>query len=448
MESKCLEVYSSYDKAQEKSLKQINTNPKYKFYKQLYFTVGDEDQFMSYCDVNSIIQREGVVNTFRYIFYKFKKGLFIQIKNNKLTTLLPFTNAYYRNEWSHLLKFNTTRFKSWNDLFSRVCELDGYKFRESRVNKFKNSWYAVNGIFRYEFPPTDNETGTSVFVHMIEELCKKRTIPDCEFFINRKDYPLLTKDKTESCEAIFGQETPLKSHSYSNYAPILSMCITERHSDILLPTTDDWARICAGIDIYFPKTQRYDLIKPTEWKEKKPIAVFRGTLTGYGITPETNPRLRIALMNNSLLDAGITKLNNRPRINNGVVDIVSDEPLNRIVLKPHLSAQEQSTFKYIINIDGHVAAFRLGYELGFGSVILKVDSPYRLWFSHLLQPYIHYIPVKKDLSNLIDQLEWCKSNDEKCQEISYNAQRFYFENLQKNNILDYLQDLFYTMIKK
>ena len=45
-----------------------------------------------------------------------------------------------------------------------------------------------------------------------------------------------------------------------------------------------------------------------------------------------------------------------------------------------MSLEEQSNHKYILNIDGHVKAFRLGNELRMGSVILLVDSPYTLWF--------------------------------------------------------------------
>ena len=35
---------------------------------------------------------------------------------------------------------------------------------------------------------------------------------------------------------------------------------------------------------------------------------------------------------------------------------------------------EQSNYKYIIHIDGHVSAYRLGKELSLGSTILKVNK--------------------------------------------------------------------------
>ena len=47
-----------------------------------------------YKDVDAI----AVINTFRYIFYKFKKGIFVKIVNNKLAVFLPFSNVCYKNE--------------------------------------------------------------------------------------------------------------------------------------------------------------------------------------------------------------------------------------------------------------------------------------------------------------------------------------------------------------
>ena len=68
-----------------------------------------------------------------------------------------------------------------------------------------------------------------------------------------------------------------------------------------------------------------------------------------------------------------------------------------------MSPEEQSNFKYIINVDGHSKAYRLSLELSMGSVILFVESDYTMWFMKFLKPYHHYIPINKDLSDLIEQ---------------------------------------------
>lgn len=460
--------YSTYEEASAHKYNTITTNPRYKFFKQTHFTAGDEEQFennrrrtrLARCNTNvitplpilfpkfNVYESSAVYNTFRYIFYKFKKGIFIQIKNNKLRVMLPFSNIRFQNEWGYMLKFNPDRFTSWNDMFRRICEFGGYTFKSYRINKYRNNWHAVNGMFRYEYPPNENGTGTCVLVHMLNELCSSYKVPDIEFFINRKDYPLMTLDGTESYEALFGTNTPLLSHNYSTYSPILSMCVTDRHADLLIPTTDEWARICSEQGVYFPRTNLYTLISPTNWEIKKPIAVFRGSSTGYGITPETNPRLKLVLMDKEYdcIDAGFTKWNIRPRKDGEYLDIFSEEIFSNVQLKEQLTGQQQSEFKYIIHVDGHVAAYRLAYEMSFGSVLLKVDSPYKLWFSDRLEPYRHYVPVKSDLSDLITQIEWCKANDDKCRVIAGKAREFYENHLQKDNVLIYLQQLLYSLV--
>ena len=66
---------------------------------------------------------------------------------------------------------------------------------------------------------------------------------------------------------------------------------------------------------------------------------------------------------------------------------------------------EQRKYKYIINIDGHVKAFRLSMELGSGCVGFTCESEWKLWYSNMLIPYKHYVPVKSDLSDyLIEQI--------------------------------------------
>ena len=39
-----------------------------------------------------------------------------------------------------------------------------------------------------------------------------------------------------------------------------------------------------------------------------------------------------------------------------------------------MTLQEKATYKYILNLDGHVSAFRLGHEFSLGSVLLLPKS--------------------------------------------------------------------------
>lgn len=103
-------------------------------------------------------------------------------------------------------------------------------------------------------------------------------------------------------------------------------------------------------------------------------------------------------------------------------------------------------FKYQINIDGTVAAYRFPYLLAGDSVVFKQESPYYEHFYGQLQPWKHYIPFKRDLSDLTEKLRWVKYNDGKAKRIARNGREFAQENLMAADVLCYHIMLFEVCI--
>ena len=456
----------------------IQTNLRYKGFNQRQFTVGDEEQFQRYRNptngqvcipdinlsknlFNSInisiwsgykdLEAPDVINTFRYIFNKFKKGIFVKIKDRKLNVFLPFSKANFTNEWGENINIDPKQYRTINDFLKYISKMQGYNFNPNNVHQDTRKWYGNNCLLRYENPISEGDSNVSNVKNMLEELCNNRDIPDIEFFINRRDFPLLTKDGTEPYDGVWNSEQKkLVSHLYRKYVPILSMSKTDKYADVLNPTWDDWARVQK--DIWFPNTCRdYEDNFDTPWERKKNIAVFRGGSTGCGTTIQTNMRLKIAemgLKNKKYLDAGITNWNVRPRKNRGEKYLQTIHPDKLpFGLISRLSPKEQSKYKYIVHIQGHVSAFRLSLELNMGSVILYVKNPWKIWYTDMLKPYKHYVPIKEDLSDLISQIKWCINHDKECQEISKNALEFYNKYLQKDGILDYMQNIIVELKK-
>lgn len=64
-----------------------------------------------------------------------------------------------------------------------------------------------------------------------------------------------------------------------------------------------------------------------------------------------------------------------------------------------------------MNIDGTVAAYRLPYLLLSDSVVLKQDSPYYEHFYADLEPWVHYIPIRRDLSDVLEKINWAREHD-------------------------------------
>jgi hypothetical protein len=487
----CDYFISQEDALEASKMKKQQTNLRYKNFCQTHFTAGDEEQFelhRNHCEstsneietlkkennleenifndiefsktfskLNENLSSDVVLSTFKYLFYKFKKGIYVKINNNKVQTFLPFSNANFFNEWSN--KINSNNEENLK-IFQYVCEKNNYKFDIKSINSFKNSWYANNYLVRYEFPIQEGDTNVCNFKNMLDELCEKRCIPNIEFFINRRDFPLLHSKKFEPYDDLWDSSTqPLISHNYEKYLPIFSMSKKDEFDDILIPSHEDWARVQSKNNIFFKNSLRScDTTSQNEikWENKKPIALFRGSSTGRGVTIETNMRLKIAYLSslnkidekdkNPYLDAGITKWNLRPRklkASNKLQTIkIEDLPFG---LTEFMKYEDQLNYKYIIHIDGHVSAFRLSKELLMNSVILLVENDWKLWYSNLLQPYVHYIPIKKDLSDIYEKINWCKENDDECKLISYRARSFALSYLEKDGILDYLQKLLFDL---
>lgn len=195
---------------------------------------------------NRNINSRAVANTFNYIFYKLKKGIFIRIAGNKLQTFLPFDNAHYKNEFGHILKVDP-KYGSVKDFLSHVSKLLGYRVNNQNVKPF-DEWVANNSLVRYEVDESTTVAAASgnnkvTLYDMFRTLCEEREVPDIEFFVNRRDYPQMKVDDTEPYNHIWGNKHhPLVSHRYDKYAPILSGSSSKMYADIPFPTYEDWAR--------------------------------------------------------------------------------------------------------------------------------------------------------------------------------------------------------------
>lgn len=94
-------------------------------------------------------------------------------------------------------------------------------------------------------------------------------------------------------------------------------------------------------------------------------------------------------------------------------------------------------YKYQINIDGSVAAYRFPYLLIGDSVVLKQDSQYYEHFYNMLEPNKHYIPVRRDLSDLVEKLKWAIKNDNIAKNISLEGNKWARENLMPTDVFCY-----------
>lgn len=93
-------------------------------------------------------------------------------------------------------------------------------------------------------------------------------------------------------------------------------------------------------------------------------------------------------------------------------------------------------YAYLLDIGGNGYSGRLKYLMWSNRPILYVDREYVEYFNEHLKPYVHYIPVKQDLTDLVSQTEWMMKNPEKASEIAANALDFAVEHLTHDAFID------------
>lgn len=95
-----------------------------------------------------------------------------------------------------------------------------------------------------------------------------------------------------------------------------------------------------------------------------------------------------------------------------------------------------------MNIDGTVAAYRFPYLLAGDAVVFKQDSGYYEHFYSDLTPGVHYIPIKADLSDLIEVIKWAQTHDEDVRQIGANGRQYARNHLLPKDIICYHATLF------
>jgi Glycosyl transferase family 90 len=158
------------------------------------------------------------------------------------------------------------------------------------------------------------------------------------------------------------------------------------------------------------------------WEQKLPQIVWRGSLTGKMVNAtQRHPRWQMLQRlhemkqqheRNSkeqkpfLFNVGATRL---PRLHQEY------EPyLNEVggIIEP-MQMEDFQNFRGIIDLDGNSWSSRFGELLCYNSVVLKVEPQCVDYFyspvgqqTDRLQPWVHYIPVQSDLSDLVKRSEF------------------------------------------
>ncbi|KAK3103887.1 hypothetical protein FSP39_022651, partial [Pinctada imbricata] len=194
--------------------------------------------------------------------------------------------------------------------------------------------------------------------HFILDVIKK--LPDMELVVNSRDWPQSSKF-----------QPPLPVFSFSK--------VPVENYDIMYPAWTFWEGGPAVWPIYPTGLGRWDqqreiipkAAKKWPWEKKINKGFFRGSRT----SAKRDPLILLSRSNPEL-------------------DTLHRPPAKEIKLEEHCN------YKYLFNFRGVAASFRFKHLFLCDSVVFHVGEEWLEFFYPAMKPWVHYIPVKKDMSDV------------------------------------------------
>lgn len=203
----------------------------------------------------------------------------------------------------------------------------------------------------------------------------------------------------------------------------------------------DWRDICLIPDPYYFMERGYEDFLQSDadipsWSTRKSVIFWRGSTTGviegadiyangFGAdTLERLPRYRMCRLLQTTdvsSDVGIVAIVQCSDID---IRFVADRLAAEQLLAEYIPPRGIAQYKFLIDMDGNANSWNVLQRLRLGCCIIKVESSWIQWISHRIEPWVHYVPVKADLSDLLEKVDWCRMHDRQAEQIAENGRRF------------------------
>jgi Glycosyl transferase family 90 len=139
--------------------------------------------------------------------------------------------------------------------------------------------------------------------------------------------------------------------------------------------------------------------------EAEKLALFR-TLTRFRVCTDYRDDDRI--------DAGLVPTENKSDFSIGVPFL---EPL----YKSRAEIEDHLRYRYLLALDGNDFPSSLYWMLNTNSVVMRQESQWETFADCYFAPWVHYVPLAADSSDVMDKFEWCEAHTAECERISANA---------------------------
>ena len=118
---------------------------------------------------------------------------------------------------------------------------------------------------------------------------------------------------------------------------------------------------------------------------------------------------------------------------------------------PFVSFAEQFQYQGLVDVDGHSWSSRFAQLLSINSVVYKQETEYVEFFRPLVKPWMHYVPIQKDLSDLAPRLQETIGDAENAtaqqqlRQMADESSKLYRESLVPSKQLCYLHRLLHPV---
>lgn len=104
------------------------------------------------------------------------------------------------------------------------------------------------------------------------------------------------------------------------------------------------------------------------------------------------------------------------------------------------SMEDHTKYKYLIDAPGQGWSARIKYLMFARRPMFLIDRDNWDWATWDLEPWVHFIPVKRDVSDLIEMIQWADDHPDECKKIVESAFMFMKERLTVENIFKKMEE--------
>lgn len=114
---------------------------------------------------------------------------------------------------------------------------------------------------------------------------------------------------------------------------------------------------------------------------------------------------------------------------------------NKATPTKYISLTDHTQYKYLIDVQGRGYSGRTKLLMFTGRPLFIAERQWTEFWSKDAVPFVHYVPVKEDLSDLIEKLDWVENNPDESAKIAKNAQEFAMTHLRREDAINYFAEL-------